>query len=86
MKTKMFLFGFVVIAAVTNVNAQKNNTGVYLSKEDFAAKKISYEGSKIKTNLLFDPTEIKVVQNGTKTTLAKVNVYGYKTRDNKTYR
>lgn len=86
MKTITFLFGLVAIVATTNVQAQKSNSGVYLSEQDFAAKKISYQGSKIKTNLLFDPTEIKVIQNGNKTTLAKVNIYGYKTNNNKTYR
>ncbi len=86
MKTKLFLFGFAAIIAATNVNAQKSNTGVYLSAEDFSSKKTSYEGAKIKTNLLFNPLDIKVVQEDKTTTLYKVNVYGYKTSDNKTYR
>lgn len=86
MKTKLFLFGFAALVAATNVNAQRGNSGVYLSAQDFAAKKISYKGAKIKTNLLFNPTDIKVIQDDKKTTLFKVNTYGYKTSDNKTYR
>ena len=86
MKAKMFLFGIVAIIAATSVNAQRSNSGIYLSEQDFATKKISYEGSKIKTNLPFNQTDIKVVQDNKATTLYKVNVYGYKTKDNKTYR
>jgi len=86
MKTKLFLFVSVPLIAAMNVNAQKNNSGVYLSGQDFASKKISYEGAKIKTNLLFNPLDIKMVQDDKTTTLYKVNTYGYKTKDNKTYR
>ena len=86
MKTKIILFAFAAVITAANVNAQKNNSGIYLSGQDFATKKISYEGAKIKTNLLFNPTEIKVIDNDYKTTLAKVNVYGYTTKDNKTFR
>ena len=84
MKTKIFLFVLIATTAATNVNAQ-NNSGVYLSAEDFGAKKISYEGFKIKTNLLFDPTQIKVVGEGNVIKFAKVNVFGYRTKDNKTF-
>ncbi len=86
MKTKSFLFILTAIVAIMNVNAQKNNSGIYLSAQDFAAKKITYDGDRVKMNLLFNPTDIKVIQDGKTTTLFKVNVYGYKTRDNKTYR
>lgn len=86
MKTKLFLFAFAALIVATKVNAQTNNSGVYLSAQDFASKKISYEGAKIKTNLMFNPTDIKVIQDDNKTILFKVNTYGYKTRDNKTYR
>jgi len=85
MKTKLFLIVFAAILYSTNVIPQKNNSGVYLSAEDFSAKKISFEGYKIKTNLLFNPTEIKVVGDGNTTKLAKVNIFGYHT-DNKTFR
>jgi len=86
MKSKLFLFGFAALIVAMKINAQTNNSGVYLSAQDFASKKISYKGAKIKTNLLFNPTDIKVIQDDTKTVLFKVNIYGYKTRDNKTYR
>lgn len=86
MKSKLFLFGFATLIVATEVNAQTNNSGVYLSAQDFASKKISYEGAKIKTNLLFDPTDIKVIQGDQKTILYKINTYGYKSKDNKTYR
>jgi hypothetical protein len=77
-----------IIAAATLLNCQKVNAqntavigGIFLSKEDFYANKLSYplnEMDKLQLNEFFDGKSISVVSHGEKTKLLKNNIFGYR--------
>ncbi|HTI10304.1 MAG TPA: hypothetical protein VL832_17170 [Puia sp.] len=80
-------FSFVI-----NVSAQKDSSGIYKSASDFQQRKLSYainyktEKHKIKNNILFHESEIKVVHAGHTYTMDKSSTYGYKDTQGEVFR
>jgi hypothetical protein len=72
--------------------AQKDSSGVYLTPEDFALRKLSYaidcntEKHRINSDLIFKATKIKVKHGGQKYSLEKSKTFGYRSCDQQVYR
>jgi len=84
MKQKLILIASVFSILSFNASAQKDSSGVYKTASDFQQGKLSYainyktEKHKIKDNLLFNESEIKVKHEGISYTLKKAETYGYR--------
>lgn len=74
------------------VSAQKDSSGIYKTAADFQQKKLSYaincktEKHKIKDNILFHDSEIRVVHEGQTYKLDKNSTYGYKSTQGEVFR
>ena len=82
----------ISFAFAINVSAQKDSSGIYKTAADFQQKKLSYainyktEKHKIKDNILFHGSEIKVVHEGQRYKLDKNSTYGYKSTQGEVFR
>ena len=76
----------------STIMAQKDSSGIYKTASDFQQKKLSYainyktEKHKIKDNILFNDSEIKVKHNGQTYTLDKNSTYGFKNTKGEVFR
>ncbi|WP_144913807.1 hypothetical protein [Mucilaginibacter frigoritolerans] len=88
---KTFKFQMITIIVLTfgliqTSNAQKQQSGLYLTYNDYVNHKLSYTADKIKKNEFIGSKNVTVVGNGKKTVLAKDQLFGYHDADNKDYR
>lgn len=84
MNTKVRSLVFTVFILLTSMagHAQK---GIYLTSADYAAGKLSYTEGNIHLHHFWDNgAYVTVDNNGTKSKLAKSNIYGYKDHSNTT--
>lgn len=87
----MALIAIPFVLAI-NASAQKDSSGIYKTASDFQQKKLSYainyktEKHKIKDNILFHGSEIKVVHDGQTYKLDKNSTYGYKSTSGDVFR
>ena len=76
----------------STIIAQKDSSGIYKTAEDFQQRKLFYainyktEKHKIKDNILFNGSKIKVKHNGQTYTLDKSNTYGFKNTKGEVFR
>ena len=74
------------------LHAQVDSSGIYKTASDFQQKRLSYainyktEKHKIKNNILFNDSEIKVKHNGQTYTLDRNNTYGFKNTKGEVFR
>lgn len=72
--------------------AQKDSSGIYKTAEDFKSRKLSLaincknEKHRIKTNIFFNDSEIKVKHKNRTYTFLKSEVFGYRTCEQKEFR
>jgi hypothetical protein len=84
MKTnKIWMTLLIVILFTNNLLASGTKTGLYLTREDYLAHKLSYEsdgtnGNEIKLHALFGSYQVVVITNGKKQYLSKDKVFGYR--------
>lgn len=82
----------ISFAISVKVSAQKDSSGIYKTAADYQQKKLSYaincktEKHKIKDNILFHGSEIKVVHEGQSYKLDKNSTYGYKSTSGDIFR
>lgn len=75
-----------------NTFAQANRSGLYLTAQDYAHKKLSYsnEGStgayKIRIAPIFNKDRVQVIQNGEKHIFFQFDLFGYRGKNNQDYR
>src|SRR5687767_9460965 len=82
MKTIFMSFLLATLFGST-ASAQRNQSGVYLTEQDFEDNKLSYSSvpgskTKIRFNELLGQPFITITQNGEKTTLFKDDIFAYK--------
>lgn len=73
----------LLIAAFSQNSFAKKSIGLYMTAEDFASHKLSYEsdgsnGNKILLHAIFGGYQVVVVQNGRKHFFSKTGIYGYR--------
>ncbi|MGZ8558340.1 MAG: hypothetical protein ACXWWC_08410 [Chitinophagaceae bacterium] len=85
MKKTIMSFAFAAFFGML-ANAQQDQSGVYLSQDDFENNKLTYgdngesETNKIRFNEFFDKPFITVNQNGKKEQLFKDDIFAYKNK------
>jgi len=77
----------VLISVVTislygmSLKAQNANTGIYLTEQDYRSNKLNYvlnDHDKLRLNEFLDGTNINLTYHGTKITLSKTKIFGYR--------
>lgn len=77
----------VLISVVTislygiSLKAQNANTGIYLTEQDYRSNKLNYvlsDHDKLRLNEFLDGTNINLTYHGTKITLPKTKIFGYR--------
>lgn len=92
MKKINFLLAVSLVVLSQHSYAQKDSSGIYKTASDFRQNKLSYainyktEKHKIKDNILFHGSEIKVVHEGQTYKLDKNSTYGYKSTQGEVFR
>ncbi|MBB1286872.1 hypothetical protein HRH25_20995 [Flavisolibacter sp. BT320] len=83
---------FLMLSLPKILIAQEDSSGIYITPEDFASKKLSYaidcntEKHRINSDLIFKGSKIKVKHDGQKYTLDKSKTFGYRSCDQQVYR
>ncbi len=78
------MMALVITVYSLPASGQKDSSGIYLTATDFRQGKLSYainytiEKHKIKDNLLFNESEVKVKHRGNIYALKKKDIYGYR--------
>jgi hypothetical protein len=89
---KHVFFSICIIAAylyAPNAQAQAKNTtgsGVYLNAQDYMSGKLSYHGARVRADIPFRQSAVKVVAPNQTKDLSKSEVYGYRDSNGQDYR
>lgn len=92
---KIYYMSILLMCQLTigqSAHSQQNSSGIYKTAEDFQQKTLSFsidcnlEKHKIRTNILFDGSEVRVKHMGTTYTMKKSETFGYRACGGKVYR
>lgn len=83
----LFLFIILMSSFDGKKDTSENKSGIYLTENDYINHRLSYsDAGKILFEDFFASANIKIVINGVSKKIAKKDIYGYHSSDNKDFR